>query len=166
MNHKDKSDTSNETTSTRTNSLSYAASRLGPSMELIDIAKEIAHADAIVNLRVSAKLKVIADQIRHLQQEARDILEQTQHDQQLHKAECQFKRIPGKTYHLYEKNNQQKYFSMLTPEEWGSHPPHTFLGSYRLENDMSWTAIDESTISTTDDSRKIVDRLLNNIIEE
>lgn len=148
-----------------TNSLPYAASRLGPGIELLDIAQEIAQADTIVNVRVSAKLKVIADQIRHLQQEARSILEETQRDQQLHEAECHFKRIPGKTYHLYEKNNQQQYFSMLTPAEWGSHPPHTFPGSYRLENDMSWTAIDEVTTATTDDSREIVDRLLNTIIE-
>lgn len=164
MNNKDKDNTHSESETTRTNSLPYAASRLGPSMELLDIAKEIAQADEIVNVRVSAKLKVIADQIRHLQQEARDILEETQRDQQLHQAECQFKRIPGKTYHLYEKHNQKKYFSLLAPAEWGNRPPHTFIGSYRLENDMSWTAIEDSNSSTTtDDSREIVDRLINDI---
>lgn len=29
---------------------------------------------------------------------------------------------------------------ILTPQEWGSSCPHTFLGSYRLEHDRSWTA--------------------------
>ncbi|OOZ41039.1 hypothetical protein BOW53_05855 [Solemya pervernicosa gill symbiont] len=30
---------------------------------------------------------------------------------------------------------------MLSPQEWGE-PPHAYLGSYRLENDMSWTAVE------------------------
>lgn len=144
------------------NNLPYAANRLGTNIELVDIAQEIAQADAMVNTRVSAKLRVIADQIRHLQQEARDILEETRRDQQLHHAECNFKRIPGKTYHLYEKNNGQHYFSMLSPDEWGSAPPHSFIGSFRLENDMSWTAVDDVNERQVDDSREIVERLLNN----
>lgn len=144
------------------NNLPYAANRLGANIELVDIAREIAQADAMVNTRVSAKLRVIADQIRHLQQEARDILEETRRDQQLHHAQCNFKRIPGNSYHLYEKQNGQRYFSMLSPDDWGSTPPHTFVGSFRLENDMSWTALDSLDETEVDDSREIVERLLNN----
>ncbi|MEJ2143281.1 MAG: DUF2452 domain-containing protein [Gammaproteobacteria bacterium] len=144
------------------NNLPYAASRLGANIELVDIAREIAQADAMISTRVSAKLRVIADQIRHLQQEARGILEETRRDQQLHHAECNFKRLPGKTYHLYEKNNGQLYFSMLSPNEWGGAPPHPFIGSFRLENDMSWTALDNLNEPQVDDSREIIERLLNN----
>lgn len=144
------------------NDLSYAASRLGPSIELVDMAREIAQADAMVNTRVSAKLKVIAEQIRHLQQEARTILEESQRDQHLHHAECNFKRIPGNIYHLYEKHNGRQYFSMLSPGDWHNTPPHSFVGSFRLENDMSWTAMDNMADDMTDDSRKIIEQLLNN----
>lgn len=144
------------------NNLPYAANRLGPSIDLVDMAHEIATADNMVNTRVSAKLKVIADQIRHLQQEARDILEETQRDQQLHHAECHFKRIPGKTYHLYEKSTGRQYFSMLSPDDWSDTPPHSFVGSFRLENDMSWTALDNINDQQDDDSREIVERLLKN----
>lgn len=28
-------------------------------------------------------------------------------------------------------------------QEWGGKPPNTFLGSYRLEYDRSWTPLDE-----------------------
>jgi hypothetical protein len=153
-------DTLVNTCSGRSNQLPYPASRLAPAIDLVDMAKEISQADAMLNTRVSAKLKVIADQIRHLQQEAREILEESRRDQQLHHAECNFKRIPGKTYHLYQKSNGQHYFSMLSPDDWGNQPPHAYLGSYRLENDMSWTALDDDT--QTDNSREIVERLLNN----
>lgn len=124
------------------NSLPYASSRLGPNIELINLAEEIAHAEHTLKTGLNARLDVIAQQIRHLQQEAHQILEQAQRDEALHQVPCHFKRRPGKTYHLYEKHDGRSYFAMLSPTEWGGKPPHTYLGSFRLENDMSWTNVD------------------------
>ena len=118
----------------------YPVSRLAPNTELVDLARQIAQADSMINTRVSAQLHVIAEQIRQLQQQARTVLEAAKHDHELHRASCQFKRIPGRTYHLYRRPNGQFYFSMLSPQDWNTRPPHEFQGSYRLENDMSWTA--------------------------
>ena len=50
---------------------------------------------------------------------------------------------------------------MLSPADWGGKPPKPFLGSYRLESDMSWTAMDPlSTDNRRDDSRQLVSQLL------
>lgn len=136
----------------------YPVSRLAPATELVDLAKQIAQADAMLNTRVSAKLKVIADQVKVLQAEARAILEQTQRDQDLHRVTCNFKRQPGRVYHLYRRADDSRYFSMLSPEEWRAAPPHEFLGSYRLEPDMSWTP--EDAMDEPDDTRLLVQRLL------
>jgi len=139
----------------------YPVSRLAPAFELVDLARQISEADTILNTRVSSKLKVIADQIRHLQDEAREILEQTQQDQQLHQADCNFQRQPGRIYHLYRKPTGRNYFSMLSPADWNDNPPHQFLGSYRLEADMSWTDIaDPGDNDGPDDSLEMVKRLL------
>jgi len=137
----------------------YPVSRLGAAVDLVDIAREISTADSHINTRVSSKLELIADQIRHLQSEARNVLEAAQRDQQLHRAQCNFKRIPGKLYHLYQRSDDTTYFSMLGPDEWGGKPPHAFSGSYRLENDMSWTP--EAEMNRPDDSRELVQRLLD-----
>jgi len=137
----------------------YPVSRLGAAVDLVDIAREISAADSHINTRVSSKLELIADQIRHLQSEARNVLEAAQRDQQLHRAQCNFKRIPGKLYHLYQRSDDTTYFSMLGPDEWGGKPPHLFSGSYRLENDMSWTP--EADLNRPDDSRELVQRLLD-----
>lgn len=118
----------------------YPVSRLSAHMPLVELAKEISQADNMVNSRVSGQLRIIADQIRHLQDEARRVLEAGKRDQELHHAQCNFIRQPGKTYYLYKKSSGQTYFSMLSPEEWGGQPPHTFMAAYRLEADMSWTA--------------------------
>lgn len=136
----------------------YPVSRLGASVDLVDLVQQIATADSHINTRVSAKLQLIADQIRHLQDEARDALETAQRDQELHLAQCNFNRIPGKTYHLYQRDDGSSYFSMLGPDDWGSNPPHQYKNSYRLENDMSWTPADQ--VDVPDDSRELVKRLL------
>jgi hypothetical protein len=47
---------------------------------------------------------------------------------------------------------------MLSPEDWNGRPPKRFLGSYRLESDMSWTPAGQ--IDAQDDSRQLVNRLL------
>lgn len=136
----------------------YPVSRLAPATELVDLAKQIDQADAMLNTRVSAKLKVIADQVKVLQAEARAILEQTQRDQDLHRVHCNFKRQPGRVYHLYRRDDDSRYFSMLSPDEWRGAPPHEFLGSYRLESDMSWTPAE--AMDEPDDARVLVQRLL------
>ena len=143
----------------QSSTMPYPASRLAPGIGLVDLAKEIAQADTLVNTRVNAQLQVIANQIKTLQDQARDILSNAQKDQQLHRAKCSFKRIPGKTYHLYEKDNQEIYFSLLAPSEWGGATPHRFKGSYRLEVDMSWTELGGE--ERDDNAERLVKNLLD-----
>jgi hypothetical protein len=127
-------------------------------MELVDYAREIAEADALVNQRVTAKLQVIAEQIRALQAQAREVLEEARTDQRLHRARCAFRRIPGKFYHLYRHADGTLEFSLLSPDDWGQRPPHSFVGTYRLEADMGWTPADQ--LEAADDSRELIGRLL------
>ena len=138
----------------------YPVSRMAPATELVDLARQIEEADQMLGNVVHAKLKVIAEQMKALQHEARSILESSARDQQLHRAQCQFKRQPGKVYHLYKRSGDVLYFSMLSPDEWGGTSPHPYVGSYRLENDMSWTAVDE--IQQHDAKDEVIQALLEN----
>ena len=140
------------------NSSPYPVSRLAPGFGLVDLAREIEQADQSVAWRLEAQLRVIADQVKALQSQARDILQQAKSDQRLHHARCTFRRIPGHVYHLYQEADGATAFSMLSPDDWGGRPPRPFLGSYRLENDMSWTPAE--AIQQPDDSRQLVARLL------
>ena len=60
----------------------------------------------------------------------------------VHKTNCNFKKIPGKTYYIYKqkKNPDEEFMSMISPEEWGESGPE-FVGGYKLEDDMSWTEL-------------------------
>ncbi len=141
------------------NAAPYPVSRMAPATELVDLAREIAEADQVLGNVVHGKLKVIAEQMKVLQQEAKSILETTARDRQLHRARCNFKRQPGKVYHLYCKSDDTRYFSMLSPKEWGAEPPHAYLGSYRLESDMSWTPVED--IGKEETSVQLLNALLS-----
>lgn len=85
----------------------------------------------------NGKLQVIADQIRSLQAQAREVLAAAHRDAELHRAACNFRRKTGAVYHLYARPDTSQYFSMLAPADWGT-PPHEFVGSYELLADLSW----------------------------
>lgn len=124
----------------------YPVSRLAPAFGLVDLAEEIEQADRMISGRANAQLAQIAQQVRSLQAQAREILQAASEDMQLHRAKCQFKRIPGKIYHLYRHANGELHFSMLSPDDWRGKPPHPFVGSYRLEADLSWQPADQAPV--------------------
>ena len=136
----------------------YPVSRLAPAFHGGDLAQEIAKAEAILSARTGAKLRVIADQMTALQREARRVLAEAHEERALTQAQCAFKRIPGKTYHLYRKSKGLTFFSMLSPADWGGRPPQEHLGSYRLEADYSWTPSDR--VWDPDETGELVNQLL------
>ena len=121
----------------------YPLSRLSAPFDLVDVAREIQDADALLGVTVSARLEEIAEQIRSLQSRARSILDKARRDADLHRAGCSFTRRPGCVYHLYYRPAGASYLSMLSPDDWRGSPPHEYGGSFRLEADMSWTPVAE-----------------------
>lgn len=112
-------------------------------MDLVAMAEEIQKADSFVHANVSNKLQVIAEQVRFLQEQARKVLKEAKDNADLHHVACNMVKKPGNLYHLYRRPSGQRYFSVLSPEEWGASCPHEYLGTYRLEADRSWTPADK-----------------------
>lgn len=117
----------------------YPLSRLAPPFALVDVAREIEQADSMLGAVVSAELTMLAEQIRELQARAASVLSRAQRDAELHRVECRFKKLPGKSHHLYERPDGARYFSQLSPDDWRGAPPHAFVATYRLEADLSFT---------------------------
>ncbi|CAL1535464.1 unnamed protein product [Lymnaea stagnalis] len=127
------------------------------SSDLVELARAVQKADEFTKANAGSKLKVIADQIRHLQNQARKVLEEAKRNASLHHAACNLVKRPGTMYYLYERESGQSYLSILSPQEWGSACPHNFLGAYRLEYDQSWTPITE--IENRDQENALIDKI-------
>jgi hypothetical protein len=124
----------------------YPISRMSAVHDLVDVALEIQKADAVIAAVASEKLGLIAEQMRMLQEQSRDVLARAQRDTDLHRAECRFQKVAGQMYHLYRKDRDgsgMQYFSMLSPADWRDAPPDVFLGTFRLEADATFTPLEE-----------------------
>ena len=73
-------------------------------------------ADQFTRATAGSKLQVIAEQVRFLQQQARAVLEEANRSRELHHIACNFKKIPGKIYYVYRRDDGSNYMSMISPE--------------------------------------------------
>lgn len=111
---------------------------------LVELAQSVQNAGDFVTAGATNKLLLIAEQIKFLQMQAQNVLEEAKRDQELHSAACNMKKVPGNIYYLYKSHKtQQAHFSLLSPQDWGESCPNEFLGAYKLEFDMSWTPADD-----------------------
>ncbi|XP_053136765.1 uncharacterized protein C1orf50 homolog [Hemicordylus capensis] len=138
--------------------LTPVARKASPS-DLVALAEQVEKADDFVRANACNRLTVIAEQIRYLQEQARKVLEDANRDADLHHVACNFVKKPGNIYYLYRRESGQRYFSMLSPKDWGSSCPSEFLGAYKLQQDMSWTPSD--AIEKRDAELDILGKLLN-----
>ncbi|KAM4651652.1 uncharacterized protein C1orf50 homolog [Discoglossus pictus] len=140
----------------------YQTNRMGDPSDLVELAKQVQKADDFIRANACNRLTVIAEQIRLLQEQAKQVLEEAKRDNDLHHAACNVVKKPGNIYYLYKRESGQRYFSILSPKEWGASCPHEFLAAYKLQHDMSWTPFEN--IEKRDAEISIIDKLLNHQI--
>ena len=82
------------------------------------------------------QLKLIAKQMVALKNEALGIIEESNIQDELLSIKPSFKIVSGNHYYLYEKINGEKYFSMISPEQWKNKDK--FLGKYLYDYDKKF----------------------------
>ncbi|MEE6483441.1 hypothetical protein FKM82_013550 [Ascaphus truei] len=94
----------------------YHTNRIGDPNNLVELAQRVQKADEFIRANACNRLTVIAEQIRWLQEQARQVLEEAKRDADLHHAACNVVKKPGNIYYLYKRESGQRYFSILSPE--------------------------------------------------
>jgi len=84
------------------------------------------------------KLELIAKQISFLQNEALKIYNNHTFSTEINNIKCNFKKVPGTYYYLYEKNNN-KFLSLISNEEWCSYDK--FICKVYYDFDCNFKAI-------------------------
>ncbi|XP_023339996.1 uncharacterized protein C1orf50 homolog isoform X2 [Eurytemora carolleeae] len=128
-------------------------------MDLVKLAEKIQGGDQFNIGAAASKLILIAAQVKFLQDQALKILADARLDNLLNQTTCIFKKIPGRTYYVYKQRRfpEREIISMISPEEWGDDCP-VFVGSYRLEEDLSWTRTED--IAKKDEELKLINKML------
>ena len=92
--------------------LKTVINKLNDSREMLNIVKN--------NYSTYGKLELIAKQISYLQNEAINIYNNHTLSSEINAITCNFKKVPGTFYYLYEKNNT-KFLSLILKEKWCSY---------------------------------------------
>ena len=77
--------------------------------------------------------------------------------EQVNMNDCEIKL--NKKGEKFIKDIPVEYFSMISPEEWGTSQPHDLLGAYKSQHDLSCTLYEDT--EKQDVKISIVSRLLN-----
>ena len=109
-----------------------------------------AEAKREIKTQAIRKLEMLDEVHRDLIRKANAILDQAKKDIFLHELPMNSAKIRGQTYFLYQEseNSVSKFFSILEPHEYvKADPVAVFLGSYRLNEDSTWTLLSDASSS-------------------
>ncbi|KHN81143.1 Uncharacterized protein C1orf50 -like protein [Toxocara canis] len=133
------------------NAASSKALRIRNPNDIVALAEKIQQAHEFVEGRAISRLSTIAEQMKFLHLQAERVLREAERDEDLHRVACNFQKVPGSTYYLYRKPSGNRFFSMISPPEWGDLNKNEYIGAYRLEADRSWTCEEDFEKRATED---------------
>ena len=81
------------------------------------------------------KLKI---RYQELEAEFKKLVETAADNELIYNASIRFSPKVGEVYHLYRKEDNEAWVSMVGPSEWGPRYDFEFLGSFRLATDSVW----------------------------
>lgn len=113
------------------NILPYASNVGAPSIQVEDVSiwKKI-------NIgKVNHQLKSKFDKLK---EEYANMMEQFEYNQLVYNSSYNFEPVVGEVYHLYKKENDETFLSLIAPNECAFN----HLGSFRLNFDKMWLKID------------------------
>jgi hypothetical protein len=93
--------------------------------------------------QTETQLLQIKEQVETLIKLAQAIHDRINLSEQIYKADCGFKPLPGNTYFLYEKKDISWLISMIAPKEWGSKMPYKYLATIELLADSTWRILEK-----------------------
>jgi hypothetical protein len=122
----------------------YPQSRLSPPIAPNPIAKVAESSISMVKLSLEGKLKLISDQIKGLQKLGEELIMEAHNNIEMHNIPCSIAKKPGDILHLYAREDGSHFLSIISPSEWGTMFSLNYLGTFKLEHDMSWTHLGDS----------------------
>ena len=114
--------------------LKYAGEISSPVIKHEDIKKWESDSVKSVNDHFSQRFNEI-------KKEYSKLIDEFKWNDLVYKSNYSFRPIQGKTYHLYQKDDDSKslFLSIINPEEWDM----LYIGSFKLLSNSKWEKIDE-----------------------
>lgn len=90
------------------------------------------------DVKVKEAQNKLKTRYQELEAEFKKLVETAADNELIYNASIRFSPKVGEVYHLYRKEDNEAWVSMVGPSEWGSGYDFEFLGSFRLATDSVW----------------------------
>ena len=85
--------------------------------------------------------KYFDTKLQELQEEYSKLAEEYKLNEMVYNAQCRFGPVIGEVYHLYQREDESTFLSMIGPNDWLSIKPDKFIGSFRLTSSDKWEKV-------------------------
>lgn len=95
-----------------------------------------------IEKQANERIMMLKRQAGLIMEQVREIEERIKISQAIYEADIPFEPIINGIYHLYEKENNKRFLSMIGPNEWGkTSAEKQFVASVQLNADKTWNVI-------------------------
>ena len=82
--------------------------------------------------------KYFSSRYEEIKKEYKKLMESYEWNQLIYNCSFSFKPEKGEIYHLYQRNDQNLFLSIIGPTEWNE----IYIGSFRLDSNDKWEKVD------------------------
>ena len=82
--------------------------------------------------------KYFSSRYEEIKEEYKKLMESYEWNQLIYNCSFSFKPEKGEIYHLYQRNDQNLFLSVIGPTEWNE----IYIGSFRLDSNDKWEKVD------------------------
>ena len=82
--------------------------------------------------------KYFSSRYEEIKEEYKKLMETYEWNQLIYNCSFSFKPEKGEIYHLYQRNDQNLFLSIIGPTEWDE----IYIGSFRLDSNDKWEKVD------------------------
>ena len=112
------------------NILPYATSLSGPKIEVDDI-------DLFKQKGANKLQKIFKSEFEEIIEKYNKLVDEVNLNDMIYNSIYTFEPVVGNIYHLYYGNNEEKFLSLISPNEWDKE----HIVSVKLNSDLKWVSI-------------------------
>jgi len=112
------------------NILPYATSLSGPKIEVDDI-------DLFKQKGANKLQKIFKSEFEEIIEKYNKLVDEVNLNDMIYNSIYAFEPVVGNIYHLYYGNNEEKFLSLISPNEWDKE----HIVSVKLNSDLKWVSI-------------------------
>jgi|TARA_Y100000310_G_scaffold329460_1_gene399359 hypothetical protein len=98
---------------------------------------------AKIELVANQKLELLREQAEQIMKQAKKVLDNVSFTKEMYDYGLRFEPVIDHIYHVYERENEERFVSLIAPSEWGARFKGKHVYSARFCPDDTWEKTDE-----------------------